>query len=589
MTEKICSACKQPKPFTDYTRDKKARDGLTARCKPCIASTRSSAAKAEKRAIALHEKRLEACRRTLENPDASDLARRNAERDLRLSAKHLEKILKPFNDAREEAAARERAAESAVADAERAAQQKVADEEYDRKREEQERIQAAIKAQADADTLAATTAAIEIMEWAKKFLLMPALDLAKRVNLRDHCHAQAEQCLASAKQAAGQEQLVLKKMAATFKMLVERLAVVTEDFLKNQSTEYFLKTAVSDTNFVFRTPVERALIRHYTKLHWDRAGISTESLPDAPPVILQPDTPSQSLEGLLDMVGVKNSTYPALVEMEEKRMAELEALKISNPKAYAALQQDESLGIKGNDALAQHQRKVIREQRRMDPHAAAQRAMDALRPRNLSLETNIFLVPTWTHDNPHSRDLQYWPNGDLVKAGQIAYDGRLRYWVRVPGPRSMDISFEKAKDSGPTEEQLARMSPETAQWYLDRQAEKEEWTQDISGGWITKSGSSPWEKPDKITFLRGDRHIEGSGRDHFRMGHFWSQAEIDKVEGTHWTDTPPTILAPLPKIGVADSIASAPEKEIPDTEPNRWKRHAQRLAEEASRTKELLN
>src|ERR1700733_1648624 len=173
--DKFCSTCKTPKPTTDFGADRHKKDGLHSACKLCRAEANSADARAEKKAIAAHKKHLAACRRTLEK-STSDLMRRNAERDLRLADKHLAKILEPFEAKRRAVADAERQAQAAITRAAEAETDRIADAEYYRQRAEEEKIAAAIKAQQDADTLVATKAAIEILDWAKPYLLMPHLD-----------------------------------------------------------------------------------------------------------------------------------------------------------------------------------------------------------------------------------------------------------------------------------------------------------------------------------------------------------------------------------------------------------------------------
>lgn len=49
---KVCSCCKEPKPRTDFYSDKKTKDGLYSRCKPCHLATTNKWAKENNAAIA---------------------------------------------------------------------------------------------------------------------------------------------------------------------------------------------------------------------------------------------------------------------------------------------------------------------------------------------------------------------------------------------------------------------------------------------------------------------------------------------------------------------------------------------------------
>jgi len=233
--------------------------------------------------------------------------------------------------------------------------------------------------------------------------------------------------------------------------------------------------------------------------------------------------------------------------------------------------------VEGSGPLQTAERRSLRRLKLEDPVAYEEKALAALKPINYEPEIKVFLVPVWTHAKPTPKNKWYWSDGREVKTGEITYDYRVRRWFLPPEPISAELSFEK-KDSGPTAEQLAKMSPEAREFYRDVDCP------------IT--ASDLFAKPRPVTFVRGARHVEGSGCDHFRHGFWWTQADIDAAEKGRM-DLPPMILPPYPEVSIADSFATKPETqadiEKDRREPYTWKRHAQKLIADAEREQRLLN
>jgi hypothetical protein len=585
---KICSTCRVPKPLTEYNTDRSKKDGLVSRCKDCIADSRSAHTRAERRAIELHKKHLEACRRALEDPNASELKRRNAERDLRLAEKHLEKILEPFNQKREAAAAAERAIKNAEQDTKDAITQTEQDRLYDLQRAEEQRLYDIQKAEEDANALAAAKEVAGIMEWCRPYLQTAHLDLKARARLKAHCETQAAKCREVLKKAVGQDAVVAKAMAQCFAHLAERLQIVTESLLSNMPEKYFLNEATQETNWTFRQVNERALLRFYTAKIYERNGLATDSLPPAPPPILNSTRPSQNLRGIEDRLEQANYSRQYLEEKEAVRQKYWSDLKISDPKRFDAESKSAILQVKGDDRLAQYQRKSLADIKRTDPEAYERMSLAALKPISFAPETVVWLVPVWEFGQvPKAKDEMWWGWGVKVRPQELFFDFLQKAWFRSPEPADVDAHFgtgNKKKECVFDEMQN--------KWVYRDVEEGVTYEQNDEGLYVKKksSAANQFAKPEKITFKVGSRRDDPT-RTEFRYGHFYTPAECQE-SAKAMVNAP--LLPPLQRT-VADFVATAPPLSAEELEKldapvlSPWQKHEIKTREQAARESEILN
>ena len=66
----------------------------------------------------------------------------------------------------------------------------------------------------------------------------------------------------------------------------------------------------------------------------------------------------------------------------------------------------------------------------------------------------------------------------------------------------------------------------------------------MTGTFKRVDNPSPWQKPQRLTFRKAPAHVEGSGKDHFRLGEWWSDEDIKKAEAADAAN-PPALLPPL--------------------------------------------
>jgi hypothetical protein len=409
------------------------------------------------------------------------------------------------------------------------------------------RVEAATAAKAAEDKASGDKAAREIYDWAKPFLLQP-MTLQQRETMKKFCLSQVE------KAAGVENKVVAARMQKAYAKLARMLEVVTQDSLPSTDitepgTSYYTSGfSTSAVNWNFRTSQEKALLRHFTLRCVGEKWANT--LPDAPEPIWNPKPQTEKLENIQSRLDGAAIAAPQLEEMETKRQRYWEELKRTNPKQYEKESRNAILQIKGDDIFAQRERESLKAFKERNPEAFEKYSLRMLEPVSHDLPTIIYLCPIWTHLNPNLRDEMRWPDGRVVQPHEIAYDYRTNTWNLPAEPVDAEIDFNKK--TGPTDAELKRMSPEAAEFYRDVDA---------------PTASKLFAKPTKITFRKGDRHIEGSGRDFFRHGSWWTAEDIERTE-TGWSDKPPVVLPPLPAITLADSFATAPETEA---EKAKWR------------------
>ena len=401
------------------------------------------------------------------------------------------------------------------------------------------RVEAATAAKAASDKAEADAEAKKIYDWAKPFLLTQSLELKKRERLRTFCLEMAE------KSAGIANKVVARRCTAAYTKLARMLEVLTQDSMPptditEPGTSYYTSGfSTSAANWNFRTSLEKALLRHFTLVCVGEKYAS--ELPDAPPPIFNPKPSSEKLENIQSRIDQANSSAPQLEEIETKRQQYWANLKATDPKRFERESKSAILQIHGDDIFSQRQRESLKEFKARDPEVFEKYSLRALEPVSFELPTIIYLCPVWTHANPKARAEWRWPDGRVVEPHEVAFDYRTNTWHLPAEPVDAETNFNKT--TGPTAAELKRMSPEAAEFYRDVDA---------------PNAARMFAKPTKITFRKGDRHVEGSGRDFFRHGSWWTAEDIKRAE-TGYSEKPPIVLPPLPAITVADSFATKPE------------------------------
>ena len=274
---------------------------------------------------------------------------------------------------------------------------------------------------------------------------------------------------------------------------------------------------------------------------------------------------------------------------EAKRQAYWQELKERDPKQFERESKSLVLQVKGDGHFAATQRKSMAQLKRDDPALYEKLALDALKPRKVTQDVIIYVVMDG------KREIFYWPDGRLVKKGEeITFDFRLRRWCLMPGPASTELEtpLTSQKMEGYYDE-MDCDSEGNPKWKYRVEGSGGTWVQGLDGGWKrTDSGVSPWTRPERLQFVKAPAHVEGSGRDHFAHGQWWTQAEVDAADAADAAN-PPSLLPPLPRYAVADSLALPPSISARDREkdsriPYVWARHEQAEKERKAMEAQLL-
>jgi len=570
----------------------------------------------EKETFEVQRRKEETARETLANPDASVTARETAERILRNAPKHREALEARVRERKQTAIAEKSIEKSATAlellqakypeienlpvgperdellqslnaelpaltgpslsGARRWVLGRIAELE-DAIKQEQAAIAAQHaeqeKRQALIDQFACNSATTRIMDKISPVLRTNNLPLEKRQALLNYCRTMQKNAKEYAKAAAGvdgsgaRRDVVAKHIESVYRELVDRLQPFTfNPNVDATSTSKWMNQEWADTAllpdyFAFRTLEEKCHVAYALRLYYRNNGMAAElaSIPNYPEPIWNPEPPHQSLDGVIARANLSfDSSWEREEQLKEQEEA-LERLRVTNSKAYKELLK------KGPDFLETWKRMTADERRELEKtnwkKARTFKEVEKyLRPIDTSVPCNIYKVPVFTLENPKLSDELYWPTGEKVRVGiEIVYDFMLKAWVLAPQPACADPDFSGGN------RKMECVQDDWGNW-VKRPVDKEaRWEQDATGHWvqINASASKRWAAPQKITFLKGDRHVPGSGRDFFRYGQWWAAEEIAKAE-SGWTEQPPSILPPI-KPCVADSIAT-----VPTYKEDRW-------------------
>ena len=103
---------------------------------------------------------------------------------------------------------------------------------------------------------------------------------------------------------------------------------------------------------------------------------------------------------------------------------------------------------------------------------------------------------------------------------------------------------------------------------------------------------SPWTQPERMEFRRAEAPASAA-HDQFRHGKWFTQAEVEEAAAAD-AGNPPTLLPPLPRFSVADSIAVSPASTAADKAKDAkpletvWQRSDRLRREKAEREAALL-
>jgi hypothetical protein len=275
---------------------------------------------------------------------------------------------------------------------------------------------------------------------------------------------------------------------------------------------------------------------------------------------------------------------------EAKRQAYWDDLKARDFKQWEKESKSLILQSRGDGPFAATQRKSMAQLKRDDPALYEKLALQALLPRKVTQAPVVWVVPT------ESGVEWRWPSGKPVLRGtEVTYDARLKYWTLMPGPAGIEFDAVTA----PGRQKL--------EWYQDEFDADEDgprwkqrpegsagvYQQQNDGTFKRTDNPSPWTKPERLEFRRAEAPASAAHTE-FRHGKFWTAEEVNKVEGAGWVETPPSVLPPLPRVAVSDSIATEPPPNAIQLERmNRpaetpWQRHERIQREEKVREQALL-
>jgi len=296
------------------------------------------------------------------------------------------------------------------------------------------------------------------------------------------------------------------------------------------------------------------------------------------------ELPTDTLANLTSRLDYANAAQQELEVEEAKRRAYWKELEESNPEQFEKESRSLVLQLKGTGPFADIQRKSMQQLKRENPDEYTRRALEALKPRKVTQDVIIYVI------QEGKRETWRWPDGRLVKRGEeVTYDTRMKRFCLMPGPAGVELDPVTA----PGRQKMELNQHDDGSFHWEPEGSQGKWNQGPDGLWSKVSGSeSPWTTPEKIVFRKAEPHIEGSGKDHFRYGQWWSLEDVQNADAADAAN-PPNLLSPLPRFAVADSLALPPPTTAADRakdnkEPSVWKRHEQKMREEKEREAQLL-
>jgi hypothetical protein len=301
--------------------------------------------------------------------------------------------------------------------------------------------------------------------------------------------------------------------------------------------------------------------------------------------------PNDTLENVQSRVDMAAANAELLERAEAERRQYWDDLRASDPEQFEKESKSLVRQIKGDDYWSQMQREAARRLVRQDPVEAARRALLALQPRNVEQPNIIWVL------QEGKREIWYWPMGALVKrdGSEVVYDARMKAWFLAPAPAGAQLESPTAKPFQKMEAYQDEFDCDEEgypKWKYRPEGSGGVHVQQPDGTFKRTDNPSPWTKPEKITFRKAEPPASAAHTE-LRHGKFWTPDEIKAADGAGWSETPPSVLPPLPVHSVADSITTKPTTaadRAKDAKPLEtvWQRSDRLRREQAAREAALL-
>jgi len=301
--------------------------------------------------------------------------------------------------------------------------------------------------------------------------------------------------------------------------------------------------------------------------------------------------PTDTLENLQSRVDSEAASAEFMERAEAERRQYWDDLRASDPGQFEKESKSLVRQIKGDDYWSQMQREAARRLVRQDPVEAARRALLALQPRNVEQPNIIWVL------QEGKREIWYWPMGALVKrdGSEVVYDARMKAWFLAPAPAGAQLESPTAKPFQKMEAYQDEFDCDEEgypNWKYRPEGSGGVHVQQPDGTFKRTDNPSPWTKPEKITFRKAEPPASAAHTE-LRHGKFWTPDEIKAADGPGWSETPPSVLPPLPVHSVADSVTTKPTTaadRAKDAKPLEtvWQRSDRLRREQAAREAALL-
>jgi hypothetical protein len=294
--------------------------------------------------------------------------------------------------------------------------------------------------------------------------------------------------------------------------------------------------------------------------------------------------PTDSLENINSRQDAANAAQEWLERAEAERRQYWDDLRQLNPKQFERESKSLVLQIKGDGPFADTQRKSMAQLKRENPALYEQRALDALKPRKVTQDVIIYVVMDG------KREIWYWPDGRLVKKGEeVTFDFCQRRWCLMPGPAGTEL--DEVTASGRQKMEWYQDEMDGAQWKQRPEGSGGIYEQQNDGTFKRTDNPSPWTRPEKIQFVRAEAPASAAHTE-MRHGKWWTVEDVQKADAADAAN-PPSLLPPLPRFAVADSLALPPAITASDRakdsrEPYVWRRFEQTEKERKAKEAELL-
>ena len=545
-TQQVCTKCgvAKDKTVANFSISRQHPSGFYPTCKPCRAIMRSEATKPAAKKLKRHERAVKKAQAILDDPKSSLSQIEKADRLVRLDKQRRDAILQPIIKEREEA---ERAKKLAAA----------------------------------GPSLARVTAQFYYNPWAQSHPDLAQMVVEMKVALVELVgdgDEMAREYLA--KTIAGVEQFITDQAAAT-----KEKAEYEQEVIDGQACQ-----SAAD-----------AIHDKFAGLFGEGGSTASKDQLKTLFQIVRAEAQQQHKTIKPDEV---TATGANRKKISSRILEELHAIASRLGKAgtevgaHQSLENAESLDWQQRTS-AQSMRAYVRELTAKLEAARATMTPEEYKKKYLELPVAPKEeIVIWKVRLLNGREEWIWPSGKIVRRGvdvgsaEIVKDARLG-WTLAPSPVGAELDDEN-KPVGKMEGYYDEMdcdSEGNPKWKHRPEGSGGEFAQQSDGSWKKISAESPWSKPEPITFKVGPAQPDAE-HDAFRLGNWFTKAECDATENGPVLDTPPVILPPL-KRTKADSIAMEPpltKEELAKwgREPNRWRRHEDRMKQEKEAGQALL-